>query len=248
MSTYVTADHHFGHENIIHLCHRPFASVEEMNRVLIERWNEKVQPKDTVYLLGDVFVKMTVREAQAIRSKLNGNIHLICGNHDEVARSMANAWGWVKDLYSLNLENFKAVLSHYPLRSWAGSHRGVANLHGHSHGNLSACVFAQIDVGVDCHDFYPLPVEAVKALLDLQENPPPVEFDAPPSVAELNDLIRHMWVNDGMTRNGFRTMSQRQKDIYQTVIQHKRAEPWLNGPSAMPYQSKKAGPTDVRTS
>lgn len=33
---YFTADTHFGHENIIRFCDRPFVSAEEMDEVLIE--------------------------------------------------------------------------------------------------------------------------------------------------------------------------------------------------------------------
>ena len=52
---FFTSDTHFGHGNILELCPttRPFASAEEMNDVIVERWNEKVGKKDTVYHLGD---------------------------------------------------------------------------------------------------------------------------------------------------------------------------------------------------
>lgn len=50
---YYTADLHFGHANIIKLCHRPFASIEEMDEKLIEKWNNKVKNGDTVYIVGD---------------------------------------------------------------------------------------------------------------------------------------------------------------------------------------------------
>ncbi|HAR41171.1 MAG TPA: hypothetical protein DCS07_00820 [Bdellovibrionales bacterium] len=50
---YFTADHHFSHKNIIKYCGRPFQSAEEMNAVMIQRWNETVQPGDTVFYLGD---------------------------------------------------------------------------------------------------------------------------------------------------------------------------------------------------
>ena len=53
MSTFFTSDHHFGHAKIIEYCKRPFSSVEEMNQVMIDRWNEVVGPDDHVYHLGD---------------------------------------------------------------------------------------------------------------------------------------------------------------------------------------------------
>ena len=67
---YYTADPHFGHEAILHFCHRPFADVEEMNRVLMENWNSVVQAEDEVYLLGDVFFKGRPEE---ILPRLNRN-------------------------------------------------------------------------------------------------------------------------------------------------------------------------------
>ena len=32
---------------------RPFATVEEMNQYILERWNAKINNGDTVYILGD---------------------------------------------------------------------------------------------------------------------------------------------------------------------------------------------------
>lgn len=52
--TLFTSDLHFGHKNIVDLCRRPFADVEEMDAVLIENWNRKVKKNDVVYLTGDV--------------------------------------------------------------------------------------------------------------------------------------------------------------------------------------------------
>ena len=48
MKYFFTSDSHFHHANIIKYCNRPFSSVEEMNQVMIERWNEVVKPDDVV--------------------------------------------------------------------------------------------------------------------------------------------------------------------------------------------------------
>jgi len=48
-----TSDTHFNHRNIIGYAQRPFESVEEMNEVMIERWNASVRGEDTIYHLGD---------------------------------------------------------------------------------------------------------------------------------------------------------------------------------------------------
>ncbi|MEJ7707010.1 MAG: hypothetical protein WKF82_06805 [Nocardioidaceae bacterium] len=54
MAVYFTSDTHFSHANIIRLCNRPFADVDEMDEAIIERWNATVTSADTVYHLGDV--------------------------------------------------------------------------------------------------------------------------------------------------------------------------------------------------
>ena len=42
MANFFIADPHFGHERIIQICERPFENVEDMNKQLIEKWNNKV--------------------------------------------------------------------------------------------------------------------------------------------------------------------------------------------------------------
>ena len=53
--TFFTSDTHFGHENIISYCERPFKDANDMNIKLIRNWNERVKPEDTVYILGDFY-------------------------------------------------------------------------------------------------------------------------------------------------------------------------------------------------
>lgn len=73
---FFASDTHFNHERKVRLKQVPFKTVDEMNKGLVKRWNNKVGPNDVVYHLGDFgdyeFVK-----------KLNGKIRLICGNHEE---------------------------------------------------------------------------------------------------------------------------------------------------------------------
>jgi len=49
---YFTADDHLGHKNIIRFCDRPFHNVHNMNKLLIQNWNEVVSHNDTVFVLG----------------------------------------------------------------------------------------------------------------------------------------------------------------------------------------------------
>ena len=78
---YFTSDLHFGHLGILRLCHRPFASVEEMDEALIENWNKKVHQGDTVYIVGDLI--WDKKRASEYLSKLNGKkIFLLTTNAD----------------------------------------------------------------------------------------------------------------------------------------------------------------------
>jgi len=54
MTTWFTADLHFGHLNIISYAARPFADVDEMNAALRDRWNDCVADDDEVWVLGEV--------------------------------------------------------------------------------------------------------------------------------------------------------------------------------------------------
>ena len=80
---YFTADMHFGHRAIITMQNRPFESVEEMNRVLLQNFNAVVQKDDTVYIIGDICHHMKIEDADNLIKKLNGKKYLIRGNHDK---------------------------------------------------------------------------------------------------------------------------------------------------------------------
>lgn len=76
-----TSDLHFGHENIIRYTNRPYHSVDNMNKLLIMNWNERVGPDDEVYVIGDVALGK-LRETVPLCLQLNGKKYLVPGNHD----------------------------------------------------------------------------------------------------------------------------------------------------------------------
>ncbi len=177
---YFTSDHHFGHKNIIKFSERPFANVDEMDQEMINRWNEKVQENDKVYHLGDVGLCPPSRLSE-ILNQLNGHIYLIKGNHEKSALACRDRFEWVKDYYELRIDDPEfhkgsqlLVLFHYGMRVWNSSHWGTYHLYGHSHGSLPDVPTSHsFDIGVDCHDFYPLSYDEVKAIMKTKNWSPP---------------------------------------------------------------------------
>lgn len=152
-----TADHHFGHDNIIKYCHRPFDDVGAMDRFLVQAWNEVVAPTDTVYHLGDLSYKGA--NSQEYIKQLNGRKEIVLGNHD-----IANREGCEIDLSEfdavhqgyaeLHLDGVHIILCHYPLQTWHDMNKKSIHLHGHCHGKLTKKT-RRLDVGVDSHDYRP---------------------------------------------------------------------------------------------
>lgn len=152
---FFTADTHFSHYNIIKYCNRPFSSIEEMNQTIIDRWNSKVKKGDVVYHLGDFLFKGR-NSIGDILNVLNGQIILIKGNHDW--KNMVKEYFPVAfDLKNIKIHNIPVTLCHYPMKRWPKMYHGAFHLFGHCHGTMEIPEheFA-MDVGVDCHNFYPL--------------------------------------------------------------------------------------------
>ena len=169
METFFTSDTHFDDEFAIQYFNRPFNNVDEMNAVMVKKWNNVVAERDTVYHLGD-FTLNNIRHFTKWVSQLNGNIKILPGSHDDL---------WLKDfvasekvqvippLVSLEFPEIMMgetpqviVLCHYSMQVWDRSNQGSWHLFGHSHGKLKG-IGLSFDVGVDCMEFTPLSLEEV---------------------------------------------------------------------------------------
>jgi calcineurin-like phosphoesterase family protein len=160
MTVFFTSDTHFGHAGVIFVYKRPFASVAEMDRAMIARWNEAVGRDDEVWHLGDFAIRQPESRVAEILAQLNGVKHLVAGNNDPDATRRQPAWASVRDYAELAVDGTALVLCHYPFRTWRNSGKGAVDLHGHSHGRL-APVTRQYDVGVDVWDFRPVTLAAI---------------------------------------------------------------------------------------
>jgi len=155
MSVYFTSDQHFGHAAARSFYRRPFASVAEMDRQMIDRWNSVIEPGDEVWHLGDFAVRQPPERICYLLGVLHGRKHLIVGNNDDAAVIGCALWQSVQRYAEVTVDDSRLVLCHYPFRSWRDMGRGSINLHGHSHGRLKALP-RQFDVGVDVWDFRPV--------------------------------------------------------------------------------------------
>ena len=164
MDTWFSADHHFGHANIIKYCGRPFKDVNHMNEVIIKRHNERVKPDDTVFFLGDFCFKGSVgskvgegalQKAEYYHSRLNGNFVFIRGNHDnnslntKIKHLVIEMGG--QDIFLVhNPENFNPQFD--------------LNLVGHVHQNWKIQKRGRttlVNVGVDVWNFYPVSFQEI---------------------------------------------------------------------------------------
>lgn len=158
MAVFFTSDTHFGHDAMLGLYRRPFASVAEMDEALIARWNAVVGPGDRVWHLGDVAVGRKHDQVAAILDRLAGEKHLVTGNNDKPAVTEQPHWASRQPYVEIAEGGTPLVLCHYPFRSWNGMQKGTLNLHGHSHGRMKP-QRGQYDVGVDLHDYRPVSLD-----------------------------------------------------------------------------------------
>lgn len=164
---YYIADLHLGHNNIIRLSNRPFKSVEEMDKAIIDAWNKTVEPDDDVYIIGDLIYRSPNPE-QYLKA-LGGRKHLIKGNHDSFIKNRAlhRYFESIDDIKIIQDGSSQVVLFHYPMAEWPGYYRDSILLWGHLHNNdnEAAKIMRQLknnyNVGVDVIGFAPLTLKQI---------------------------------------------------------------------------------------
>jgi len=119
-----------------------FSSLDEMNEVMIQRWNELVKPGDIVYHLGDVVFGLNKDEwLNKHMKRLMGKKRLIFGNHDD-PKNFVNTGHFGKTMLWRMFPEHNILLTHVPVHpSTLGEHRfdgkQMLNVHGHIHHNKS---------------------------------------------------------------------------------------------------------------
>jgi calcineurin-like phosphoesterase family protein len=149
------ADLHHSHPKIVDICNRPISREEHDEWLLREVFNKYVKKKDEVYILGDVsMAKRSIAEKWVAR--MNGNKHLILGNHDKSVEHLGN-WSEIKQIkdftFSRENLNIHIALCHYPIASWNRKIHGSFHLYGHVHGRFQNTGLSW-DCGIDNQQNY----------------------------------------------------------------------------------------------
>lgn len=123
MANYYISDLHLGHSNVIRFDNRPFENIDEMETEIIRRWNERVTPQDTVYIIGD-FSWKTSNSWIPVLKQLKGRKVLIRGNHDpkRIDGKLAKMFDDVKDYKEISDNGRSVCMCHFPILLYNHSH------------------------------------------------------------------------------------------------------------------------------
>ena len=156
--TFVTSDHHFGSWRHNPTPFRPAVFSQAEEKVLVEKWNSTVKPTDLVLYVGDFCDCETAAELMSYRSRLNGRIVLIKGNHDRLPDSeYEKAFQGVYE--RLVLDEFGLALQHCPCLEGVP---GLRQIYGHLHDGDGFVDLSTRNSFCSCvmrHDGFPVPLE-----------------------------------------------------------------------------------------
>jgi calcineurin-like phosphoesterase family protein len=179
---WITSDLHFGHKNILKFSPEVrghYTDVDDMDRQMIEQWNDTVADDDLIYILGDVSFRKPNYSVEIVKS-LRGQKVLVKGNHDYKnckCPEFLNCFQSVQDYLEVYERSHRVLVTmfHYPISYWNECHHGSIGFHGHLHGGQSGLEeYRSMDVGYDAtgkllSDYYAL-VEELKQRPVLKRN------------------------------------------------------------------------------
>ena len=185
---FFTSDTHFGHQNILRFCNRPWATIAEHDQALIQNWNDTVPEDAVVFHLGDFCYKGGgFPTIQHLIGLLHGQIILIRGNHDPDTRKLQNLrklqqlFDGVFDQLQIEVDGQRILMNHYPLLTWphAYGQHPTWQLFGHVHLRKGitgsdafiveqCCRSTQYEVGVDLNGYRPISFHRLQERIDFQ--------------------------------------------------------------------------------
>lgn len=174
---FFTSDLHFCHDKEFIWKARGFNNVIEMNEAIVSNWNSLISNDDHVYVLGDLMLGGSSNPGLEYLKQLNGNIHIVIGNHDsekriELYKAIPNV---VEIVYAAKVkyDGYNFYLTHMPCLTGNLEKESLKqmtlNLSGHTHSKQK--FFYDLpyvyNVAVDAHDCKPVPItEIIKDMKD----------------------------------------------------------------------------------
>lgn len=159
------SDLHLYHSNVIKYCNRPFIDIIDMNKYILDCWNNTIDKNDTIYFLGDFALgqcdKAVVYEEYS--KLLNGKLFFLKGNHDQSYINLVNYFTCIKEGYIVDYKGYHFILSHFPLPDDVIP-VGYFNIHGHIHNarlNLDFNPDYHINVSADTLNFVPISIDSI---------------------------------------------------------------------------------------
>ncbi len=165
---YLISDLHLNHDNITDYCDRPFSSVEEMNKTLVEYWNNSIDPSDEVLYGGNLTIRSSAAALLDWLDELNGEIVFLLGNHDGTVLEKLDRVQFVSE--------FQFKQRGVPFHAVHDPADGPSNpkgwlLHGHHHNNWpDQFPFVdhdtrRVNFSVELLDYQPLKTDRLVAYL-----------------------------------------------------------------------------------
>jgi calcineurin-like phosphoesterase family protein len=192
---------HYGHQNILKYCDRPFDDLDHMHGELIKRWNSVVTDQDIVYIVGDAVMGQRETTLQFIK-QLAGHKYLVPGNHDDCHAMYAGKQKYAR-MQEMYFEVFDDILDeqyivdefllcHFPYNrpgltdyagrdysQWEPVDHGATLLCGHIHEEwdhqFTPQGTLQLNVGVDVRNFTPISIDGIRDLTRLLTGTPEQE-------------------------------------------------------------------------
>ncbi len=164
-----TSDWHINHRAVLSLSNRPFSDIDIHNETIIENCNKFVKKNDDLIILGDISFQQSYQAYKDIFNRINGNIYIILGNHDNkqnlIRCQKEGLITSVRESQIMNIGKDTIHLTHYPLMEWFNFYSNGLHAHGHTHGKVNEYC-RSVDVSVDCWQFEPVEFSELKQYID----------------------------------------------------------------------------------
>lgn len=133
-----------------------------MTEDIIDKWNTICSKSSIIYHAGD-FAFCSLEKIKELISRLNGQLHLVLGNHDRYSLKQYKEAGFksTSRIKEIKVNKQKIVMCHYAMRVWNKSYKGSWMIYGHSHGRLES-IPNSFDVGMDVNNYTPISIDEVR--------------------------------------------------------------------------------------